>query len=37
TAIALFRWNQVALILLCIFAVVIVAEIVVTKIRQKII
>ena len=37
TAIALFRWNQVALILLCIFAVVIVAEILVTKIRQKII
>jgi phosphonate transport system permease protein len=37
TAIALFRWTQVSLILLCIFAVVIVAEIVVTKIRQKII
>jgi phosphonate transport system permease protein len=37
TAINLFRWNQVALILLCIFAVVIVAEIVVTKIRQRII
>jgi phosphonate transport system permease protein len=37
TSIALFRWTQVSLILLCIFAVVIVAEIVVTKIRQKII
>jgi phosphonate transport system permease protein len=37
TAIDLFRWTQVSLILLCIFAVVIVAEIVVTKIRQKII
>jgi phosphonate transport system permease protein len=37
TAIDLFRWTQVSLILLCIFAVVIVAEILVTKIRQKII
>jgi phosphonate transport system permease protein len=37
TAIDLFRWSQVALILLCIFAIVIVAEIVVTKIREKII
>ena len=37
TAIDLFRWTQVSLILLCIFAVVIVAEVVVTKIRQKII
>jgi phosphonate transport system permease protein len=37
TAIDLFRWTQVSLILLCIFTVVIVAEIVVTKIRQKII
>jgi phosphonate transport system permease protein len=37
TAINLFRWNQVALILLCIFAIVILAEIVVTKIRQRII
>jgi phosphonate transport system permease protein len=37
TAINLFRWNQVALILLCIFAIVIAAEIVVTKIREKII
>ncbi len=37
TAINLFRWNQVALILLCIFAIVIAAEIVVTKIRENII
>lgn len=37
TAINLFRWNQVALILLCIFAIVIVAEVIVTKIRQRII
>lgn len=37
TAINLFRWNQVALILLCIFAIVIIAEIIVTKIRQRII
>jgi phosphonate transport system permease protein len=37
TAIDLFRWSQVALILLCIFAIVIVAEVVVTRIREKII
>lgn len=37
TAIDLFRWTQVALILLCIFGIVIVAEVVVTKIREKII
>jgi phosphonate transport system permease protein len=37
TSINLFQWDQVALILLCIFAIVIVAEIVVTKIREKII
>lgn len=37
TAIDLFRWSQVALILLCIFGIVIVAEVVVTKIREKII
>jgi len=37
TAIDLFRWSQVSLILLCIFTVVILAEVVVTKIRQKII
>jgi len=37
TAINLFQWDQVALILLCIFAIVIVAEVVVTKIREKII
>ena len=37
TAINLFRWNQAAMILLCIFAIVIVAEVVVTKIRQRII
>jgi phosphonate transport system permease protein len=37
TAIDLFRWSQVSLILLCIFTVVILAEVVVTKIREKII
>ncbi|MEZ0576419.1 phosphonate ABC transporter, permease protein PhnE [Halodesulfovibrio aestuarii] len=37
TALNLFRWQQVALILLCIFTIVIVAEVVVTKIRQSII
>jgi len=37
TALNLFRWNQVALILLCIFAIVIAAEVFVTKIRQRII
>ncbi|GFM33698.1 phosphonate ABC transporter, permease protein PhnE [Desulfovibrio subterraneus] len=37
TSLNLFRWQQVSLILLCIFTVVIVAEVFVTKIRQKII
>jgi phosphonate transport system permease protein len=37
TAINLFRWTHVSLILLCIFTVVILAEIVVTKIRERII
>lgn len=37
TALNLFRWDEVALILLCIFAVVIAAEILVTKIRERII
>ncbi|MFP4315919.1 MAG: hypothetical protein ACLFQR_06820 [Desulfovibrionales bacterium] len=37
SALNLFRWNEIALILLLIFAVVIVAEIFVTKIRQRII
>ena len=37
TAINLFQWDRVALILATIFAVVIVAEVVVTQIRQRII
>lgn len=37
TALNLFRWEQVSLILLCIFTVVILAEVLVTKIREKII
>ncbi|MBU1001054.1 MAG: phosphonate ABC transporter, permease protein PhnE [Proteobacteria bacterium] len=37
TALNLFRWDEVSLILLCIFAVVIVAEVLVTKIRGRII
>ena len=37
TALNLFRWNEVSLILVCIFAVVILAEVLVTKIRERII
>ena len=37
TAINLFQWDRVALILATIFAVVIVAEFVVTEIRKRII
>ena len=37
TAINLFQWDRVALILVAIFAVVIVAEIVVTEVRKRII
>ncbi len=37
TSLNLFNWDQVSLILLCIFAIVITAEIFVTKIREKII
>jgi phosphonate transport system permease protein len=37
TAINLFQWDRVALILATIFAVVIVAEIVVTEVRKRII
>lgn len=37
TALNLFRWQQVSLILVCIFTVVIIAEVLVTKIRQQII
>ena len=37
TALNLFRWHQVAMILACIFLVVIAAEVLVTKIRQRII
>ena len=37
TAMNLFQWERVATVLLAIFAVVIVAEIVVTTIRKRII
>jgi len=37
TSLNLFNWDQVSLILLCIFAIVITAEILVTKIRERII
>jgi phosphonate transport system permease protein len=37
TALNLFRWREVSLILVCIFAVVILAEVFVTRIRQRII
>ena len=37
TSLNLFNWDQVSLILLCIFSVVIIAEILVTKIRERII
>jgi len=37
TSLNLFNWDQVSLILLCIFAIVIAAEIFVTKVREKII
>ncbi|QJB57238.1 phosphonate ABC transporter, permease protein PhnE [Pseudodesulfovibrio sp. zrk46] len=37
TALNLFNWDQVSLILLCIFTIVITAEVLVTKIRQRII
>ena len=37
TAMNLFQWERVALMLVAIFAVVVVAEIVVTYIRKKII
>lgn len=37
TALNLFNWDQVSLILLCIFAIVIAAEIFVTKVRERII
>uniref|UniRef100_A0A7C4EIS6 Phosphonate ABC transporter, permease protein PhnE n=1 Tax=Fundidesulfovibrio putealis TaxID=270496 RepID=A0A7C4EIS6_9BACT len=36
-ALNLFRWTQVSLVLLCIFAVVVLAELFVTKIREKMI
>ena len=36
-ALNLFRWTQVSLVLLCIFAVVVLAEVFVTRIRQKLI
>ena len=37
SALNLFQWDRVALILLAIFAVVIVAEIVVTQVRRRVI
>lgn len=37
TALNLFNWDQVSLILACIFTIVIIAEILVTKIRERII
>ena len=37
TAMNLFQWDRVAMVLLAIFAVVIVAEIIVTQIRKRII
>ena len=37
TAINLFQWDRVALVLVTIFAVVIVAEVIVTQIRKKLI
>ena len=36
-ALNMFRWSQVSLVLLCIFAVVVLAELFVTKIREKLI
>jgi phosphonate transport system permease protein len=36
-ALALFHWDRVALILLCIFIIVIIGEMLVTHIRRKII
>jgi phosphonate transport system permease protein len=36
TALNLFQWTRVSLILLSIFLIVILAEIVVTRIRQKV-
>jgi phosphonate transport system permease protein len=36
TALNLFQWNRVAVILISIFAIVILAEIIITRIRQKI-
>ena len=36
SALNLFQWNRVAVILLAIFAVVILAEIVVTQVRRRI-
>jgi phosphonate transport system permease protein len=36
TALNLFQWNRVAMVLFSIFAVVVIAEIVVTQIRKRI-
>ena len=36
TAINLFQWDRVALILATIFAVVIIAEVIVTEVRKRI-
>ena len=37
SALNLFQWTRVSLILLCIFIIVVIAEIIVTQIRKKLI
>jgi phosphonate transport system permease protein len=37
TALNLFQWDRVAMVLLAIFCVVVVAEVVVTQIRKRVI
>ena len=37
TALNLFQWDRVALILISIFAVVVIAEVVVTQVRKRVI
>jgi phosphonate transport system permease protein len=37
SALNLFQWNRVAMVLLAIFAVVIAAEVVVTQVRRRVI
>ena len=36
TAMNLFQWNRVATVLLAVFAVVVVAEVVVTQVRKRV-